>query len=209
MGFHHVPTVCGCQFPGILPVVASLPSGGTRSDGRVMLRLQPSCKSVKSGGTTLQIYINSWISASFLPIKRCILVAFRDFCFFEESKCFVCRCGPSRFITSFFIMESRVESLLSRQVVPVFCRQGLFGDSFQNVFVQPKDQRELAHFGLARKRRMKIQPLRCAFACQCVAGVCPAVRGACPHVFVVKAPEGPLRLRVVCSFSDECFRVVL
>ena len=101
MGFHHVPTVCGCQFPGILPVVASLPSGGTRSDGRVMLRLQPSCKSVKSGGTTLQIYINSWISASFLPIKRCILVAFRDFCFFEESKCFVCRCGPSRFITSF------------------------------------------------------------------------------------------------------------
>ena len=101
MGFHHVPTVCGCQFPGILPVVASLPSGGTRSDGRVMLRLQPSCKSVQSGGTTLQIYINSWISASFLPIKRCILVAFRDFCFFEESKCFVCRCGPSRFITSF------------------------------------------------------------------------------------------------------------
>ena len=131
MGFHHVPTVCGCQFPGILPVVASLPSGGTRSDGCVMLRLQPSCKSVKSCGTTLQIYINSWISASFLPIKRCILVAFRDFCFFEESKCFVCRCGPSRFITSFFIMESRVESLLSRQVVPVFCRQGLFGDSFQ------------------------------------------------------------------------------
>lgn len=134
MGFHHVPTVCGCQFPGILPVVASLPSGGTRSDGCVMLRLQPSCKSVKSGGTTLQIYINSWISASFLPIKRCILVAFRDFCFFEESKCFVCRCGPSRFITSFFIMESRVESLLSRQVVPVFCRQGLFGDSFQILY---------------------------------------------------------------------------
>lgn len=134
MGFHHVPTVCGCLFPGILPVVASLPLGGTRSDGRVMLRLQPSCKSMKSGGTTLQIYINSWISASFLPIKRCILVAFRDFCFFEESKCFVCRCGPSRLITSFFIMESRVESLLFRQVVPVFCRQGLFGDGFQILY---------------------------------------------------------------------------
>ena len=161
MGFHHVPTVCGCQFPGILPVVASLPSGGTRSDGRVMLRLQPSCKSVKSGGTTLQIYINSWISASFLPIKRCILVAFRDFCFFEESKCFVCRCGPSRFITSFFIMESRVESLLSRQVVPVFCRQGLFADSFQNQ-------------GNA------------LFPFQRVACGCPAVRGACPRILWLK-----------------------
>lgn len=164
MGFHHVPTVCGCQFPGILPVVASLPSGGTRSDGRVMLRLQPSCKSVQSGGTTLQIYINSWISASFLPIKRCILVAFRDFCFFEESKCFICRCGPSRFITSFFIMESRVESLLSRQVVPVFIKHGHLADSFQNQ-------------GNA------------LFPFQRVACGCPTVRGACPHVFVVKAPE--------------------
>ncbi len=161
MGFHHVPTVCGCQFPGILPVVASLPSGGTRSDGRVMLRLQPSCKSVKSGGTTLQIYIKSWISASFLPIKRCILVAFRDFCFFEESKCFVCRCGPSWFITSFFFVESRVESLLSRQVVPVFCRQGLFGDSFQ-IFCDA------------------------LFPFQRVACGCPAVRGACPRILWLK-----------------------